>query len=298
MNTPMNNFYQSTFLTLNPKKIWATVFMPMTSFEKIWLIFFSTIILISTLYFSVTGTIWNDPQSVLINWVVSPISALTGVICVLLVARGSIHNYSFGLIQSVLYGLLCWISGYYGDWLLNWFFFIPTQIMILIFWRKNLRQASPDIVRIAKFNKMQMLLIVLISLAALIGFGFALNSLDSWFIHVMKRNVSIYSNLTLFFGFSLLGPMMDSSTEVLQIAAQFLCIARSALQWPMWIATNVITILMWVAVAMTDHSQLPIAIPTLIMWIAFLINSLYGIYNWNKSKSQEGSDFILTPPGA
>ncbi len=266
------------------KKSWQLIIQPMTKFEKVWLAIFSAVILVTTLYFSYIGTDWTDWKNIGRNWVVSPISALTGVICVLLVARASIYNYSFGLVQSVLYGYLCWVSGYYGDWLLNWFFFVPTQFFILIFWKKHLMPLSMDIIRIAQFKKWQVLLTIFLSLVALIAFGFALNSLDSWFINVMKRNVSIYTNITAVFGISLLGPMMDSSTEVLQIAAQFLCIARSSLQWPMWIATNVITIMMWGAVAATDRNQLAIAMPTLIMWIAFLFNSIYGAVNWNKAE--------------
>ena len=272
--------YRLTYVSFNIKELWKTVFQPMTKFEKIWLTIFSVIILASTFYFSYTGTDWSDWKSIGLNWFISPVSALTGVICVILVARASIHNYSFGLVQSLLYGFLCWVSGYYGDWLLNWFFFIPTQFLILIFWKRNLRPTSLDIVKIARFKRWQIFLTIFLSLAALVGFGFVLNSLDSWFINDMKRNVSIYSNITAVFGISLLGPMMDSSTEVLQIAGQFLCIARSALQWPMWIATNVITILVWGAVAMTDRNQLPIAMPTLVMWVAFLFNSTYGAINW------------------
>jgi nicotinamide mononucleotide transporter len=282
VNGISGKLYRLAYVSFNLKELWKTVFQPMTKFEKIWLSIFSTIILTSTFYFSYTGTEWSDWKSISLNWFISPVSALTGVICVILVARASIHNYSFGLVQSLLYGALCWISGYYGDWLLNWFFFIPTQILIFIFWKRNIRPRSLDIVKIAQFKRWQTFLTVFLCLAALVGFGFALNSLDSWFIIDMKRNVSIYSNITAVYGISLLGPMMDSSTEVLQIAAQFLCIARSTLQWPMWIATNVITILMWGAVAITDRNQLPIAMPTLVMWVAFLFNSVYGAINWQR----------------
>ena len=272
--------YRQLVIWINPRELWRLVIQPMTKFEKIWLAVFSVIILVSTFYFSYTGTTWTDWKSVGMNWVISPLSALTGVVCVILVARASIYNYSFGLVQALLYGYLCWVSGYYGDWLLNWFFFVPTQILIYVYWKRNLKPKSLEIIQIAKFKKWQIALTILVSLTALILFGFALNSIDSWFINVMKRNVSIYANITALFGFALLGPMLDSSTEVLQIAAQFLCIARSPLQWPMWIATNVITILMWWAVAYTDHSQLPVAVPTLIMWIAFLFNGIYGAINW------------------
>ncbi len=258
------------------------VFDDFTRFEKIWLMIFLIIILLATFYFSITSTYTQNWWNITINWIISPISAITGVICVLLVARASIYNYSFGLIQSFLYGLIAWTSGYYGDWLLNWFYFVPTQILIFIFWKRKLRKNSHEIVQFLHLKWWQILIIIFASFFALFVFGLTLYSIDNWFLTAMKRNISIYSNITRVFGISLLGPMMDSSTEVLQIVAQILCIARSALQWPMWIATNIITIVMWIAVGLTDKNQLPMAMPTLIMWIAFLFNSIYGAINWSR----------------
>ena len=137
------------------------VFGGLTGFERVWLTVFSAVILLSTIYFSLSGTNWDSWQNVAINWVVSPISALTGVICVLLVARASIYNYSFGLVQSILYGLIAWISGYYGDWILNWFFFVPTQFLIFLSWKRKLQQSSQEIVRIRHLRWWQVLVIIM-----------------------------------------------------------------------------------------------------------------------------------------
>ena len=90
----------------------------------------------------------------------------------------------------------------------------------------------------------------------------------------------MYGTIAKVFGIPLLGPMFDSSTEVLQIIAQILLIKRMAEQWPLWIATNVITIIMWVAVMIADPTSIPYALPTFIMWVAYLINSVYGTKVW------------------
>jgi len=259
---------------------WRNVFGGMTKFEKIWLAIFSVVILAATIVFSATGTTWTDWKSIGLNWLVSPISALTGVICVLLVARTSIYNYSFGLVNSLAYGLVAWVAGYYGDWILNWFFFVPTQFLILVFWQKNLKPKSIDLVKVKKFTWLQILLVTAGAVAAFVVFGFVLHYVDFWFVNYMKRNASIYGNITKAFGIPLLGPMMDSSTEVLQIFAQILCIKRMAEQWPMWMATDIITIIMWSVVIITDPTSIPWALPTLIMWIAFLVNSIYGTKVW------------------
>ena len=76
-----------------------------SKFEKIWLVVFLTLIIATTVVFSVNGTDYNSLHSILLIWVVSPISAITGILCVVLVARGSIWNYSWGVINCISYGV-------------------------------------------------------------------------------------------------------------------------------------------------------------------------------------------------
>ena len=251
-----------------------------TKFEKYWFVIFSLTILAVTFYFSATQTDWKDWKSICLNFVVSPLSTMTGIITVVLCAKGDINNYSFGIVNSVTYGLIAWVSGYYGDWLLNWFYFVPTQILILYEWRRNLRNKTSNIVVMRRLSIRQALLSLSFGIVALIGFGLLLYYVDHWFVNYMKRSASIYSSITKAFGIPLLGPMFDSSTEVLQIMAQILLIKRFAEQWALWIATNVITVIMWAAVILTDHSSFAWSVPTMLMWLAFLVNSIYGAYIW------------------
>ena len=105
----------------------------------------------------------------------------------------------------------------------------------------------------------------------------------------MKRNVSIYSYFEHVFGEKavLVGPILDSSTEVSQVLGQLLMVLAFAEQWIFWIVTNVITIIMWAIVIIADPSSISWALPTLIMWIAYLINSLYGWFMWKRGANYE-----------
>ena len=252
----------------------------MSPFEKGWLILFNVALLATTIVFSLSGTNWASKESIILNWIVAPLSAITGVICVVLCAKGHISNYLWGIVNAVTYGYVAWRSGYYGDWMLNWFFFIPTQFFIWYYWKDNLRPNNTDIVRMKKLTPLQIMATLGVSILALIGFGIFLQNVDSWFTTSMKRNVSIYQTLDKAFHIPYLGAMFDSGTEVLQIVAQILLIKRFAEQWPLWFATNVISIIMWGTVIYVDPTSLPWALPTLIMWVAFLINSIYGQVIW------------------
>lgn len=267
-------------------KSFKNALLSMTRFEKWWLAIFSIAIISTTIVFSVMYTDWTSPWNIVLNWILSPVSALTGVVCVVLVARGSWWNWTFGVANSILYGLVAWQTGYYGDAILNIFYFLPTQYFIYKLWKRNRENESTDIVKMKKLNWKQILTVAGIGLASTIALGFILNGVDHFAVDVLKRNASIYTNIQQFTGSSLLGPMLDSSTEFLQIGAEILLILRFAEQWIMWGLTNIITIGMWLMVIVTDPTSSSYAIPTMIMWIAYLVNSIYGMVVWYKKSKK------------
>lgn len=248
--------------------------------EKRWLQLFLFIIISSTCWFSAQGTDWYSLRSIMLNWVISPLSAISGVLCVVMVAKGLLSNWIWGLIGSASYGLLAWTSGYYGDWLLNWFYFLPAQFFIYYSWRNQL-QADSQIVRMRRLGHHWFWVIAAV-LLAVIALAFVLLQLDSFLSDALKRNSMVYDSLTLLTGLSWLGPLLDSLTVVLQITAQLLMIRMFAAQWPFWIMTNVLTLLAWVLVLATEPDSAPYAVPTLIMWSAFLVNSIYGAISWQR----------------
>lgn len=254
----------------------------MTRFEKIWFAIFSVVIMATTIYFSATSTKWTDPWSIILNWIISPVSAITGVICVVMCAKGHISNYWWGLINSITYGILALVAGYYGDWMINWFYFIPTQVLIYVAWKKNTDSDGFAVKK--KLSWTGRSIMTILGIGLIVGLTLVLDGVNSWFINALKRNVTVYGNLEAMFGWKYLGPTLDASTVVLQIFAEILLILRFAEQWPLWFATNVASILIWGSVIITDPTSLSYAVPTLVMWIAFLANSIYGTISWYRRK--------------
>jgi len=50
-------------------------------------------------------------------------------------------------------------------------------------------------------------------------------------------------------------------------------------QWILWIIVDVVSIIMWAIVVFKQGSN---DIGLFIMWSAFLVNAIYGYYNWVK----------------
>ncbi|WP_337879331.1 nicotinamide riboside transporter PnuC [Rheinheimera sp.] len=252
--------------------------------ERAWLVGFSLLVLAATCYFSATGTNWNSAYSIALNWLVSPISAISGVLCVVLVAKGLISNWVWGLLSCACYGLVAWTSGYYGDWLLNWFYFVPSQFFVWWCW-KNQLHSDTQLVRMRSLGKHSLWLTPLVLLS--IGLtGWFLTQVDGFVSSALARNSMIYQQLQNYTGFALAGPVLDASTVVFQVAAQLLMIRFFAAQWTFWLLTNLLNILAWTVVLLTTADSAPYAVPTLLMWIAFFINSVYGAINWSRGAAQ------------
>ena len=257
-------------------------------YEKIWLLSLMTIILGATVYFSWTGTDYGSAENLLLNWVISPLSAISGIFCVVLAAKGKFATWIWGIANSVLYGYLAYRTGYYGDALMGFVYFLPTQFIGILTWKKMMQRDKTKDVRMKNLSWKQALCFLLAGIAATVLFGIFLHHVDNWFTRVMQRNDMIYLYFTQLSGgrFVLLGPIIDSSIEVLQIFAQIFMIMALAEQWIFWILTNVITIGMWVIVIIADPASTSWAFPTLIMWVAYLINSVYGYSIWMKGAKE------------
>ena len=64
---------------------------------------------------------------------------------------------------------------------------------------------------------------------------------------------------------------LDGLSTIIVVAAQALMVLRYREQWLLWIVLNIISILLW-----ADNTSM------YVMYSAYLLNSLYGYYNWSK----------------
>lgn len=187
---------------------------------------------------------WNDS-------VISMLSGITGVVCVFLVNMRKLSNFIWGLVNAVLYGYVAYQASYYGDVMLNWFFYLPFQLIGFYFWNKNM---EGDEVKSRALS---------IPIAGIM-------------ILVACFTVMIYNVLLTYLGGKL--TVVDATSTVLSVMATFLMVKGYREQWVCWIIVNVVSIIMWYVNFMNGGETFGV----LIMWIMFLLNSIYGCYNWFK----------------
>ena len=69
--------------------------------------------------------------------VVGSVASIAGVLCVVLVAKGNIWNYLFGIINVSMYAYISYKASLYGDAGLNAFYYVPMQFIGWWQWRKR-----------------------------------------------------------------------------------------------------------------------------------------------------------------
>ena len=192
--------------------------------------------------------------------VVGSVAAVAGVLCVVLVAKGNIWNYLFGLINVSLYAYISYKASLYGDAALNALYYLPMQFIGWWQWRRRGAAVSTaeadggDVqVKARRFTWNQRMLLFIGCAVAVVAVGF-----------VLKH-------------FGDPQPFKDSTTTVLSIVAQALMALAFMEQWILWIITNVVSVVMWCVCVSRGEAHAGVMV---IMWAFYLMNSINGLRVW------------------
>ena len=178
------------------------------------------------------------------------ISGISGVISVVLCAKGKISFYYIGFIQTISYLFLAWDNRFYGEVIEN-IFYLVTMVWGIFIWQKSLTKTSDGSTQVIvkKFTMSQWILSIIGTTVATIIMGYWLNSISSS------------------------QPYTDAATNIFAIFAQLLMIKRYKEQWIWWLLIDVLCIKMWFVAG--NWSMVA-------MYIAWTINCIYGWHNWSK----------------
>lgn len=209
---------------------------------------FDRVFMISMLLLQIVVYFFN-PDSLL-----GIVSGISGVISVVLCAKGKISFYFVGFIQTTTYLFLAWQNRFYGEVLEN-IFYLVTMVWGIFIWNKHLEVDNDGAAQVEakKFTTKQWVLSILITGICTAIMGYVLTLVGS---------NQAYT---------------DAATNVLAIFAQLLMIWRYREQWIWWIVIDVLCIKMWFVAG--NWSMVA-------MYIAWTINCVYGWINWTKNEKK------------
>lgn len=194
--------------------------------------------------------------------IVGSVAGIAGVLCVVLVAKGSIWNYLFGLVNVSMYAYISYNASLYGDAALNALYYVPMQFIGWWQWRKRgaaVSEAEAEgagvQVKARRFTWKQRTVLFLGCAAAVVAGAYILE----------------------YFGDP--QPLKDSTTTVLSIVAQALMALAFMEQWVLWIITNVVSVIMWCVCVARGEAHAAVMV---IMWVFYLLNSINGLRVWCK----------------
>lgn len=235
-------------------------FKGFTTYEKV---MFGTFLLVQIsifIYFWFFGSVADQRDN--INWL-NIIASISGILCVIMSAKGRLSTFFYGLIQVVTYGYLSYLNSYYGEVGLQ-VVFGTFQFIGAYYWIKNMHTDhitdDPNVKEVDSRSLSTKQWIITITITAIFYSSVA-------FI-LMKINSD--------------QPFVDSVAVSLSIVGQTLMTLRYKEQWLFWIVINAVSIFLWARGMVLAGEVSASGISMVAMWVAFLINSIYGYYNWKK----------------
>lgn len=189
--------------------------------------------------------------------VIGIIAGISGVISVVLCAKGKISFYFIGFVQTISYLVLAWQNCFYGEVIEN-VFYLVTMIWGIFVWKKNstVDDSGSAHVEALKFTKLQWVFSIFGTVICTVAMGYWLTTIGSHQAYT------------------------DAATNVLAIFAQILMVNRYREQWIWWLVIDVLCLKMWFVAG--NWSMVA-------MYIAWTINCIYGWYNWNKLNKENNN---------
>ena len=181
--------------------------------------------------------------------------AVTGIINLVLCAKGNIWNYAFGIVYNAIYVYISWHSKLYADSAIYLLYYLPMQFIGWAQWKKNQNQ-DDGAVNATHLTKKQ---------------AFALSGIACGLIPLFAALLSLPA-----IGDS--QPWLDSITTVVSILAMYMMVKAIAEQWYIWIVLDAVQTVKWLIATVRgeEHAAL-----MLVMFAFFLANAVYGLIQWN-----------------
>lgn len=188
------------------------------------------------------------------------VSSTVGVTSLIFLAKGHVFGQMVAILFALLYGLISFFIQYYGELITYVCMSMPMAIVSLISWIKHPYQDT-DEVEVSKVTKKNVIVVSILTVVVTVIFYFILKAIGN-----NNLIVSTISVATSFFAASLTF-----------LRSPYYAIAYSV--------NDIVLIILWILASVEQISYLPMVF----CFVMFLVNDLYGFYNWRKMQKNQKS---------
>lgn len=181
-------------------------------------------------------------------------ASILGVTSLIFNAKGNPIGPLTMIIFSLMYGAISYECAYYGEMATYIGMTLPMSVFALVSWLQNPYKGNRAQVTVSRLRDKQWALMVLLTIVVTVAFYFILEALNT--ANLIWSTVSVTTSFM----------------------AAYLTFLRSPYYALAYAANDVVLIVLWSIMSMVDRSYLSV----LVCFVVFLVNDLYGFYNWKK----------------
>ncbi len=189
-------------------------------------------------------------------------ASLIGVTSLIFNAKGNPLGQLLMVIFSLLYGIISYTFGYYGEMITYLGMTMPMAAFALISWLRNPYNGNRAQVRVNNIGKKENAVMWIIAAAVTVLFFF-----------ILKH-----------FGTANLVPSTLSVTT--SFVAVYLTFRRSPYFALAYASNDVVLIVLWVLASLTDTRYVSV----IVCFAAFLVNDIYGYISWKKMEVKQSEN--------
>lgn len=185
-------------------------------------------------------------------------ASLIGVTALIFVAKGYVLGQVLTVVFAVFYGIVSFYFRYYGEMITYLGMTTPSAVAAVISWLRHPYEGTKE-VKVNKLNAWLWLLLVVLTAGITVAFYFILTAIGN--ANIIFSTVSVATSFI----------------------ASYLTFFRSPYYALGYAANDIVLIVLWTLAAIESISYLPMVA----CFIMFLINDLYGFYNWQRMKKTQ-----------
>lgn len=187
------------------------------------------------------------------------IASLLGATALIFCAKGNPIGQFLIIIFGLLYAYISYTFSYYGEMVTYLAMTAPSALASLISWLKNPYNGNKAEVKVNSISKKETIFMLFLSIIVTTIFYFVLRYFKT--ANLIPSTISITTSFI----------------------AVYLTFRRSAFYALAYAANDVILIILWILATITNLSYLSVVI----CFMTFLINDLYGFFNWIKMQKRQ-----------
>lgn len=221
-------------------------FKNLTKFE--WALWICSLAAVIISFFSVKNTDY---------WTL--VTSLIGVTSLIFAAKGDAFGIMVMLAFCIVYAIVSFTFGYYGEMIIYLCMHLPTSIATLVSWLKHPGEKGSAEVKVGKLTPIYGVIMAIATAAVTTAFYFILRALNTE--NLIVSTVSVGTSF----------------------AALYLMVFRVPAYSAAFMLNDIVLIILWSIACSESLNYLPMVV----CFAVFLINDLYGFINWSKRKKRQ-----------